>query len=177
MITKKSLKNDTLLKEAILKDIKVPNKSAINKNKRADILLDISKSKSKCNISRDENIARNTVISIAKDNKELLSKIERKSIEIELEQEERIILSALRLLEKKLNNLNNNNKKLNDTRLTELSAMIKDIFNKVQIQRGQPTAISQQINNIEEAKLKLLRTAKLIEGDSIELLEAVFKDD
>ena len=126
-------------------------------------------------IEKELNVSPNTIKKIRDDNGDLITEIGKKLSEHKIGIQEKIIFKGLNLLNQKLDELQKDDKTRAETKLTELSGMIKTLFDKSQIEKGEPTAISKTTHeDIETKRLELIKTARLIEkGDIIELIESV----
>lgn len=174
----------TLLKEKEIlpKDIldKVNSrKSKIPLNKKAEIILDKFHGKSYRQIGKEKNIAYKTAFKTVKDNEKIIQQLTTKQGEIGLEYEEKLIVRLLKLINKKIDRIENSENILDYTRLTELANTLKELFNKVQIQKGEPTSITKKYEHkdLKEIKEEVIETAKLLkDGKELELTKAVFKN-
>lgn len=168
-----------LKNEEITKKMVKPVKSKIPDSVRAEAIIKLAENISQRQIAKDLKIDLVTVNTINQSNSVLIKQIQTKIANKRIDIQEKIIFKSLEIIQMKLDEMAKDDKLRTEAKLTELSSTIKTIFDKSQIEKGEPTAISRTTHeDIETKRLELIKTARLIESGNItELIEGVTIDD
>jgi len=145
---------------------------------KAEAIIQLAQGISPEKVAKALGIAKNTAIKLKKDNHDLILKIQTDLLKEKLQKDSIIINKYLNLLDKKADRLDDNEKMLDNTKATELAGVVKDIFNKQQLEQGKATSITEYKGKSEQDLLYELKEATLLleQGDKKALLTAVFKD-
>jgi transposase len=140
----------------------------------AKVLFLFSEGMSIEQVAKRCGVANQTAISIRDRHKEDLEEVSRDKAVKAVSYEERIINKYLNLTEKKADQLAANPEALASTRATELTGVVKELHNKVLLDSGRATSISQSLDprQYESTKVEITRIVKAINnGDDTLLLE------
>jgi hypothetical protein len=165
--------------DRVAEAVVVPDRPNINRYSRAEIIIGLARD-TKCRILAEKfNTSVTTIEKIKKQNLELIERLQRDLASFNVEKESKIINKLLELLDKKVERLAYNEDALDIAKMTELSTTIKDLHNKLLLDQGKATNITEYKNKTENELIENLKEATLLleQGDKKALLTAVFEKE
>lgn len=165
--------------ERVAEAVVAPNRLNINKYSRAEIIIGLARDTKAHVLATKFNTSINTIQTIKKENKELLERLQRDLASFNVEKESKIINKLLELLDRKVERMAENEDSLDMAKMTELSTTIKDLHNKLLLDQGKATNITEYKNKTENELIENLKEATLLleQGDKKALLTAVFEKE
>lgn len=154
--------------DEIIKKMNHPKQSKITPDTRAMIIVGIAEGKTQNKLADELGVSTKTIENEAKNNREMIGYISEKIASKKAKIEEKLIFKGLEVLNQKLDEMAKDEKTRAEVKLTELSGMIKTLFDKTQIEKGEPTSINKTTHeDIQTKRLELMKTARLIEKGTI----------
>lgn len=163
----------------VAEKVKEVRHQTINNYKRAEVIVMTANGKSRDKIAYELGINRASVDNIRKQNRELIARIEKDIASVSLEKEAKLINKFLDILDIKADRMAEDTEIIDTTKATEISGTIKDLHNKMLLDQGRATSITEYKNKSEGELLADLKEATILleQGDKRALLKAVFDNE
>jgi len=160
------------------KVVTVPGQS-IDNYTRADIIIRLARGETFRAISASVGVSTPTINVIKTENLDLLDMIRKDIAIVNVEKEQKLINKFLDILDIKADRMAGDDDIIDTTKTTEISTTIKDLHNKMLLDQGRATSITEYKNKSEGELLAELKEATILleQGDKKALLTAVFNNE